>query len=192
MPSKQGARSHETADRRFATLWPLPGGRARYAETLREMLVMASEAPTRSELEDAVYWRYGLMSRRTARGYVGVLTVLDMIEIVGRKPRLTPRGRAFRRGSVAALRAALVERVGGVREMLETLSVGPLPTRDLREALAMQGTEWGYPMAVHQRLWWLESAGVVTGTRRSRADIWRLTPAGRRLVNRPPGSNPKR
>jgi hypothetical protein len=76
----------------------------------------------------------------------------------------------------------LVDRVYGIRELLETLDARPMAYGDLRAALAAQGVSWDNAMAVRYRIWWLIAARALTAKRVGRSDLLSVTSAGRACV----------
>jgi hypothetical protein len=168
-------------DTRRRNLWPLPGGAAAYAETLQALLRLLGAGRRRNEYEEVVRERLtSVQSATTVRGYVSVLVTLGFAEIVHGQLLPTPDGKAFAKsGDLGLLRRALVERVYGVREVIETVAEAPMAYPELRERLEQRGIAWNNAMAVRYRVWWLVAAGAITAERVSRADLLRVTRAGR-------------
>lgn len=126
---------------------------------------------------------FTLSSVTTVRGYVGVLVTLGLADISRGQLIPTSQGRLFSRtGDRAILRRALVENVYGVRELIETVAERPMAYPALRECLATKGVAWNNAMAVRYRVWWLVAAGAISAERVSRADLLRVTRAGRACV----------
>lgn len=166
---------------RRRNLWPLPGGAAAYAETLQTLMRVLGSGRRRSEFEALVGDRLpSVSSATTVRGYVSVLVTLGFAEIIHGQLVPTADGKKFARsGDPAVLRRALVDRVYGVRELIETVAEQPMAYPELRERLEAKGVSWNNAMAVRYRVWWLVAAGAITAERVSRADLLRVTRAGR-------------
>ena len=169
---------------RRRNLWPVPGGAAAYAETLRTLLRVLGSGRRRSEFESLVRDQLpSVSSATTVRGYVSVLVTLGFAEIVHGRLVPTAAGKAFARtGDLALLRMALVDRVYGIRELIETVAKRPMAYPELREILEVDGVAWNNAMAVRYRVWWLVAAGAITAERVSRADLLRVTRAGRACI----------
>jgi len=124
-----------------------------------------------------------LSSATTVRGYVSVLVTLGFADIAHGQLIPTPEGKAFSRtGDLGILRRALVERVYGIRELIESVAEQPMAYPELRERLEEKGVAWNNAMAVRYRVWWLVSAGAISAERVSRADLLRVTRAGRACI----------
>ncbi|MEX2547283.1 MAG: hypothetical protein WD830_05780 [Chloroflexota bacterium] len=117
------------------------------------------------------------------RGYVSVLVTLGFAEIIHGQLMPTADGKAFARsGDPAVLRRALVGRVYGVREVIETVAEQPMAYPELRHRLEGKGVAWNNAMAVRYRVWWLVAAGAISAERVSRADLLRVTRAGHACI----------
>lgn len=171
-------------DSRRRNLWPLPGGATAYAQTLRELIRALGSGRRRKEFESVVHDRLPTVSSATTvRGYVSVLVTLGFADIVHGQLVPTAEGKLFARtGDLAILRRALVGRVYGVRELIETVAERPMAYPELRERLEDRGVAWNNAMAVRYRIWWLVAAGAVSAERVSRADLLRVTRAGRACI----------
>lgn len=171
-------------DRR-RNLWPLPGGADSYAANLQALLQAVGSSSTRSALEDYIAQSApNVRSTSTVRGYVAVPVTLGFLERgSGRTLVLTNTGRRYARtGDLSLLREALIDRVFGVQELLDELTVGPSTCPALTGRLAGRGIAWNHPMAVRYRVWWLVASGAIDSTRDARVDRLTLTPVGRRLL----------
>jgi len=171
-------------DTRRRNLWPLPGGAAAYAETLRSLLRVLGNGRRRNEFEAVVHEKLpSVRSATTVRGYVSVLVTMGFAEILHGQLLPTADGKAFAKsGDLGLLRRALVTRVYGVRELIDTLAQQPMAYPELRAALGKQGVSWNNAMAVRYRVWWLVAAGAISAERVSRADLLTVTHAGRACV----------
>lgn len=171
-------------DTRRRNLWPLPGGASAYADTLRTLLRVLGAGRRRADYETLVRERLpSVSSPTTVRGYVSVLVTLGFAEIVHGQLIPTADGKSFARsGELSLLRKALVDRVYGVRELIETVTEKPMAYPELRERLEDRGVAWNNAMAVRYRVWWLVAAGAISAERVSRADLLRVTRAGRACI----------
>lgn len=124
-----------------------------------------------------------MSSSTTVRGYVSVVVTLGFAEIVHGQLLPTPDGKAFAKsGDLAVLRRALVERVYGIRELIETVAERPMAYPELRQRLEEKGVAWNNAMAVRYRVWWLVAAGAISAERVSRADLLRVTRSGHACI----------
>lgn len=171
-------------DRR-RNLWPLPGGHDGYAIAVHQMLDAAKDKPNVSVFQDRVYNLFPqVRSVSTARGYAGVLIALGLTQrLPAGRVDLTQAGQAFlRTNDLGILRAALMDRIFGVRELLVVVAERSMAFPEAQEVLADRGVHWTSPMALRYRIWWLRAAGAIEAHRRNRADWLQLTPAGKALV----------
>lgn len=171
-------------DARRRNLWPLPGGASAYADTLRTLLRVLGSGRRRSDFEKLARDRLpSVSSSTTVRGYVSVVVTLGFAEIVHGQLLPTPDGKAFAKsGDLAVLRRALVERVYGIRELIETVAERPMAYPELRQRLEEKGVAWNNAMAVRYRVWWLVAAGAISAERVSRADLLRVTRSGHACI----------
>jgi hypothetical protein len=156
-----------------------------YSETVRRILRLAEDHPSRPLLEERVQDCFvQVRSESTSRGYVGVLVTLGLLGR-DRQRRMAPTGdgvRFARSGDPRILGTALVERVVGVREVLEALIARPMAFPDLLEEIDRIGLHWDNAMALRYRVWWLRAVGALEAERRNRADWLTVTRAGRALL----------
>jgi hypothetical protein len=148
------------------SMWPLPGGRLAWKDTLDTMLrYVAENAPTMAE---AVRWTIEAFDRvaspRTARGYWdSVVRPLGLVRLEGERLVVTAEGASYLESpSKPALLAIALENVAGFQEILDALAITratPVALLDsLREAL---GVSWETDAQVKWRLGWLENLGAV-------------------------------
>jgi hypothetical protein len=152
-----------TTDERRRNLWPLPGGVMGYSGTVQQILRLANDHPSRPLLEERVHECFvQVRSPSTSRGYVGVLVTLGLLDR-DRERRMAPTGdgmRFARTDDQSILATALVERVVGVREVLEVLIARPMAFPDLLEEIDCVGLHWDNAMALRYRVWWLRAVGA--------------------------------
>lgn len=138
----------------------------------------------RSEFERLARDRFpSVTSVTTVRGYVSVLVTLGLVELRNGELLPTEEGKAFAKtANLAILRRALIDHVYGVRELLEIVALEPMAYPELRKRLASRDIAWSNAMAVRYRIWWLVAAEAISAERVSRADILRVTRAGRACI----------
>ncbi|MGH9190315.1 MAG: hypothetical protein ACRD0Q_09840 [Acidimicrobiales bacterium] len=151
---------------------------------MRTLLRILGGGRRRNEFEALVKERLpSVTSTTTVRGYVSVLVTLGFADLAHGQLVPTDGGKRFAKsGDAALLRRSLVERVYGIRELVETLGERPMVYPELRAALETKGVAWNNAMAVRYRVWWLVAAGAITPERISRADLLKVTRAGRACV----------
>jgi hypothetical protein len=147
----------------YRSLWPLPGGNQAYVAALEKLLPLAIDQPTTAEFIGRLQKEFPQVeSIATAHGYVRVLVALGFIEVSSGQISLTPAGRKFvETHDVELVRAALRERVVGVKELLAELVEGPRTMEELQQVLADVGLAWETNAQLGWRLHWLESVGLV-------------------------------
>jgi restriction system protein len=190
-PTEPAARP---ADGRARSLWPLPGGRRAWKDSLDRMLqFIASKRPTMAE---AVAWMIEdfppVSSGKVARGYWQVPKSLGLVETDGEHLALTTEGVAYLKdGSSELLLASATRNVLGISELLEYLRERPHTPEEILERMrADLGVAWETDLQVGFRLGWLENLGIAAAD----SDAWTLShdPAPRREREQPaaplPGS----
>ena len=159
-------------------VWPLPGGRAHWKESLDEMLSALVAGPmTVAAAAEWLVQRYPTVtSERGARSYWIVPAAFDLVSWRRGMISLTALGKDYlteRRPD--DLGRAILGHAWGVREMLEHLAVADASTSELAEVLNDLGARWETDRQVVYRLRWLEHCGWVE---RDRAGLWKATPTG--------------
>jgi restriction system protein len=148
----------------YRSLWPLPGGNQAYVTALEKLLPLASDQPTTTEFISRLQREFPQVeSIATANGYIRVLVALGFVEVSSGQISLTPGGRAFvETKDVELVRAALRERVVGVKELLAELEKGSRTMEQLQQVLTDLGLAWETNAQLGWRLHWLESVGLVS------------------------------
>lgn len=146
-------------------LWPLPGGGDSYLSSLREFIMIAEEGPTREEFIERIVDLFpGVTSSKTAGSYLLVTRSLGFLELRKNRVGVTKAGRDYlRTDDLKIVRQALVERIAGVRELLDELKRERKPARigTLQERMATHGFAWRTLSQLRYRLKWLEQVGLV-------------------------------
>lgn len=175
--SPGGASPRRLSPRRGKPLsvWPLPGGRLAWKDSLDAMLRhVADEAPT---MDDAIGWLIDSFERtsseKTARGYWQVPRSFGLLETQGEQLTLTADGATYiTQPTPDALLGLLKENVAGFTEMLEYLAERPHQVEELLERFRTDlGVTWETDAQINFRLGWLENLGVAE----SHGDSWQLT-----------------
>ena len=163
---------------RYQTLWPMPGGANTYIESLRDILRIVERAASTSDAVAAVIASFpGVSSAKTAYSYLKVPTYLGLAFLDGPICELTGDGQKYLlSGQPADLRELLVERVAGVRELLELIAARPRRIGLLHAAMTDQGFGWSRDTQVRYRLRWLEAVGAISREGKARP-LYRLTSA---------------
>jgi repressor of nif and glnA expression len=157
------------------TLWPLPGGSGAYLRSLHTILDIVARREDAEDIIDALLKRFeSVSSRKAARSYLHVVADLGLIEMRGYSIKLTKDGEAFRaRRDPSVVRRALVERIAGVPEILNILSVTPLRIGLLLPEMQARGFEsWTTDKQVRYRLRWLEEVGAVSSRGKARPEYF--------------------
>ena len=156
------------------SVWPLPGGRLAWKDSLDAMLRhVADEAPT---MEEAIRWLVDSFERtsseKTARGYWQVPRSFGLLETQGEQLTLTADGATYiTQPTPDVLLELLKENVAGFTEMLEYLAERPHQVEELLERFrADLGVTWETDAQINFRLGWLENLGAAE----SHGDSWRL------------------
>jgi hypothetical protein len=155
------------------SVWPLPGGRLAWKQTLDRMLQYVTEtAPT---MTNAISWMKEsypkVTSDKVSRGYWQVPRSFGLIETQGEHLGLTAVGAGYLDDlTTAHLLIVVSDEVAGFDELLATLKQRPLTPA---EALALLndalGLSWETDAQIRFRLGWLENLGVAVQT----ADRWK-------------------
>lgn len=157
------------------TLWPLPGGSGSYLRSLRTILDIVARREDVEDIIDALLKRFkSVSSRKAARSYLHVVADLGLIDMRGDSVKLTKDGEAFRaKRDPAVVGRALVERIAGVPEILEVLSVTPLRIGLLLPEMQARGFDsWTTDKQVRYRLRWLEEVGAVSSRGKARPEYF--------------------
>jgi len=154
-----------TGSEKAQRVWPLPGGRTAWKDTLDKMLrYVANEAPT---MEEAVRWLIESYERtsseKTARGYWRVPRSFGLMQSEGEQLSLTSEGAAYISDlSPKALLKVLKDRVLGFAELLHFLQQRPHGINELLERFQEEvGVSWETDIQIDYRLGWLENLGAV-------------------------------
>lgn len=155
------------------SVWPLPGGRLAWKDSLDDMLRhVAAQAPT---MDSAIRWLIDTFERasseKTARGYWQVPRSFGLLETRGEQLTLTADGaRYIADPGPEALLEVLRENVAGFTELLEYLAERPHRVDELLDRFrADLGVTWETDAQVNFRLGWLENLGVAEVD----GDTWR-------------------
>lgn len=156
------------------SVWPLPGGRSAWKESLDRMLKhVAGEAPT---MDSAIRWLINSFERasseKTARGYWQVPRSFGLLETQGEQLTLTAEGASYIVDPTAEALLGLLQRnVAGFSEMLGYLAERPHRVGELLDRLRTDlGVTWETDAQINFRLGWLENLGAVEAD----GDTWRL------------------
>jgi uncharacterized protein YukE len=162
MPASHRSTKSGLVDKRYKSLWPLPGGRRRYASRLKEILSRISKtAPSLEELTD---WG---MNEYTVADWVGqaikdCVIYTGFAESGGSKVRLTKEGEHFlATGDQIIISKCLEENIWGIREMIEWLEGGSMTLEGLYQKFNELGSGWRGKAQVKYRLYWMIVAGQV-------------------------------
>jgi hypothetical protein len=152
------------------TLWPLPGGSGAYLRSLRLLLVEADKNRTADEMTSFIIRKFpNVTSRKAAKSYFYVTTVLGLTSLTGGRTRLTERGRSFvETKSSDVVLNAVIDNVAGVDEIIEFLSEEPRRIGLLLTAMNSVGYEWRTDSQLRYRLQWLEECGAIEKLGRGR------------------------
>ena len=152
-----------------AALWPLPGGRHSYFETLLAFLdYIGPSKPTVEEMTSWVMAHYEKVTKKTVvlSCLRSVLYSMGLIDFDGDRVVLTPDGEKLRlSGSRADLVALLDANILSVEELLGFLAGGPKDTEAVWRHLVKQlQLSWETDQQTRYRLHWLEACSAVTHT----------------------------
>jgi hypothetical protein len=167
-----------TPGSRALAIWPLPGGKLAWKDSLDKILRhIAETAPT---VKQAIAWIVEnfpkVSSGKVARSYLNsVLRPLDLIETQGEQIAVTGTGAEYlAQSSSDAMLAIARQNVAGFDEILEALAAGAMPTSELLVLLQERlGVTWETDAQVKFRLGWLENLGRV----HEQHGLWNLVPS---------------
>ena len=161
---RQG-RPRPTRSRKNTSLWPLPGGAERYAETLREMLrhiqeeASAARAVDFDGLADWLAARHQLRGESAPRTYAWLTVQIGVAEQTRSGGlALTPEGRQFAQtGDGTILGRLLADRIAGIVDVFSWLH--PNTTLDASAFQSRWEEEYGWTRTwqTYCRLNWLEA-----------------------------------
>lgn len=155
-------------DGRVASIWPLPGGSQKYADTLFRLLGMiVQENPTQEDVAEWFVREFpNVKSKRTTRGYLQVLRGMGLVRYEGEAILVTSAGAELAASeSLDDLRRVLEMRILGMTEIEELLQKGPAAVGEIhRFLLDHLGLSWRTTAQTEWRLAWLECVGVVEKT----------------------------
>lgn len=152
-------------DSRRGGLWPLPGGRKAWKQTLDAMVRYLTDRGTVS-IDEAAQWLESRHSRvrshRLAVDYWLVPGAIGLVERSGGKLTITAAGGEYGKGyRMERLGELLLANVWGTREVLDYLEENEASTDELLDLLRQLGVKWKTDDQVVYRLRWLELCGLV-------------------------------
>ena len=162
--SRQQPLSPPTSERALR-LWPLPGGKTAWKDTLDRMLPhVEATAPSMNE---AISWLISqfdsVNSLGVARGYWSVLKSFGLIETQGEQVTVTALGREYLDDPTPdRLLTIATQQILGMEEMLGWLGENPHTMEDLLIRFnRTMGVKWETTAQIEFRLGWLAVVGAV-------------------------------
>ena len=147
------------------SIWPLPGGTAKYIATLQRFLQLCSDRPSRTDFTERVLREFPTVrSAQSVRSYVQyVLIPLDLVQSTADTIELTTNGRAFLRQKDPRRKLAslLEKQIWGVSDLLTILQDEPKTIGSLSMEMQDRGFPWKSDWQIRYRLNWLRAVGVV-------------------------------
>jgi len=159
----------------------LPGGTGKYVDTLIKCLeFIKGEGPDEERLKRWFYETFPqVRSERTVKGCVYVLE--NQLALIKKKEErfiLTEDGKRFLENRDSRfLFQIMADRINGVHDVLQLLSVKPCSSKEVDSALRTR-FGWKKQYQTHYRLSWLQSLGYVTKI----GQMYSLTEAGKKAV----------
>jgi len=159
----------------------LPGGTGKYVDTLIKCLgFVKGEGPDEERLKRWFYETFPqVRGERAVKGYVSVLE--NQFALIKKKEErfvLTEDGKRFLETRDSKLLFQIMaDRINGVQDILQLLSVKPCSFREVDSALRTR-FGWKKHYQTYYRLGWLQSLGYVTKIGRT----YSLTEAGKAAV----------
>ncbi len=149
-----------------AVLWPLPGGRHVYFETLLAFLDYINNAePTVDEMTDWVKQHYEKVTKnKVVLSYLrNVLYTMGAIDFDGERVALTPDGKHLQTSRKSEdVVTLLKDNIVGVEEILAALAAKPQDTDALWGYLVKTlNLSWETDQQTRYRLHWLEACGAI-------------------------------
>jgi hypothetical protein len=145
-------------------LWPLPGGAGSYLPSLATILELVARSESSDSAVKAIEAQFSQVSSlKACRSYLHVVANLGMIDIDGYHVAVTEMGSEYRRTKDPRLvRSALMDRIEGVKTILEILHERPRRIGLLHAELKQRGfVSWTTDKQVRYRLRWMEELGMV-------------------------------
>ena len=172
LPTTRARRPARRPDGKLFSLWPMPGGKGTFVDTLTTMLGNISE--NEPSVDEFIGWILDtfptVKSRNTAIGYLNVPRFAGLAEL--RADRLTVTGDAaayLLSGARDDLLRIMSSLIAGLEETLELIRHGPRTSVQVTAKLnELLGTAWETDAQARWRLMWLESFGKVA----QKADSW--------------------
>jgi hypothetical protein len=158
-------RSSRHASGKNLSLWPLPGGRGNFVQTMWTMLTFVSESePT---LDEVIAWTIETFervnSRKTAKGYIEMVRVAGLIEPRADRLVLTSDAASYLASSdQEELYRTMCDNIAGLEETFDRIREAPASLPELTAFLnGRLGIEWDTDAQAGWRVQWLESFGKV-------------------------------
>lgn len=149
------------------SVWPLPGGRANFVETLTKFLnAVKNGASTRKQLVEWYKQNYDTVkSDKSAEGYIFVPKNMGLIDVTDGRYQLTEEGTQFvKNGDLNYLYEVISQNLFGFDEILAFLKASKEPKNEqqildyLRDSL---GVQWDTFAQVNFRVQWLINLGKI-------------------------------
>lgn len=171
-PSGGSPGRHRRTSRRGSgknlSLWPLPGGRGNFVQTMWMMLTYVSESePTLDEFIDWTIETFERVnSRKTAKGYIEMVRLAGLIQPRGDRLVLTSDAASYLASTDAEeLYRTMCDNIAGLEETLDRLREAPATLPELTAFLNRTlGTAWDTDAQASWRVQWLQSLGKVEKT----------------------------
>jgi hypothetical protein len=145
------------------SLWPLPGGRGAFVQTMTAMLTFVAESePTLDEFIDWMAATFPTVKKeKSARGYIDVPKLTGLIEPRGDRLVLTADAAAYlASGDAEDLYLTMTRNIAGLSETLDFIRVEPRMLDEVNTYLNdYLGTSWQSTNQAAWRVQWLESFG---------------------------------
>ncbi|HJT91241.1 MAG TPA: restriction endonuclease [Mycobacterium sp.] len=165
LPVPRGRRSSRHASGKNLSLWPLPGGRGNFVQTMWMMLTFVSERePT---LDEFIDWLIGTFdrvnSRKTAKGYIEMVRLAGLIEPRVDRLVLTSDAASYLASTDPdELYHTMCDNIAGFEDTLDRIRQEPATLSELTAYLnTLLGTQWDTDAQAGWRVQWLESFGKV-------------------------------
>lgn len=115
------------------------------------------------KLLDVVVKNFNLSSRNTAYSYLRVIHDLGLLEVKPTRVYKTPKGQDYLETQDRKIIAeALLNRIAGTQEVIQSLSKSPMPIGKLFEQMGELGYDsWKTKAQLRYRLHWLQEIGLV-------------------------------
>lgn len=163
----------DISERRYKSLWPLPGGRVKFLGTLQEILTKIAEGYSTGKLVEWAKEKYQI-GDWAEHAIINCVIYPGLAMRAGNVLDLSEHGRQFlETENPTIVGKCMINNIWGIQEMLGWIAVQPLTLDELLVKFNELGAGWDKTHQVRYRLDWMITTGFVFEDKKYRPKRYR-------------------